>query len=145
MAELMALRPAKPIGTMGGKRKWPASALSAYGLVVPAASIQNIKHGAVGGSAVGTSGDCISQDGPELDEVGELSANTCQMRARDLMHVCTCGALWPPKGQQGANLLKGESEVAGTPDEGQCSPFRRPKDRRPLAVRDGAGSILMRS
>src|SRR3990170_1891701 len=40
------------------------------------ASIQNIKHWAVGRSAVGASRDRFRQDGFELDEVGELTTNT---------------------------------------------------------------------
>src|SRR5258708_33591273 len=72
------------------------------------------------------------------------------MRARDLVHVGTRSALWPSQSQQGANLLKSEPEVAGSPDESQCPCFgwsvdpsaaRRSGRRRqhfdPLVIADG--------
>jgi hypothetical protein len=81
------------------------------------ASIQNIEHRAVGGSAVGALRDRFRQDGFKLDEIGELITNVRQMCTRDLVHIGTRSAFWPSQGQQGANLLKSKPEVARSPDE----------------------------
>jgi hypothetical protein len=89
--------------------------------------------------------DRFRQDGFKLDEVGEFIANARQMCARDFVHFGTRSALWSSQGQQGANLLRSEPVVAGTPDESQCPFFGWSVDCRPLAVRGGAGSILIRS
>src|SRR5437667_10316159 len=53
------------------------------------------------------------------------------MRARNLVHVGTRSTLWPSQGQQSANLLKREPEVAGTPDESQRPFFGWPVDPTP--------------
>src|SRR6266404_6685477 len=102
-----------------------------YGLALPT-GIQNIEHRAVGGSALRALSDRFRQDSFELDEVGELTTNARQMGARYLMHVGARRAFWPSQGQQGANLLKRESEVTGTPDESQCPFFGWPVDPPPV-------------
>jgi hypothetical protein len=66
-----------------------------HGLAALPASIQNIKHWAVGGSALRALSDSFRQDSFELDEVGELTTNAGQMGARYLMHVGARRAFWP--------------------------------------------------
>jgi periplasmic mercuric ion binding protein len=56
--------------------------------------------------------DRFRQDGFKLDEVGEFTPHVRQMSARDLLDVGTRSALWPSQGQQRANFLKSEPEVA---------------------------------
>lgn len=92
------------------------------------AGIQNIKHRTVGGGAVGALRNRFRQDGFKLDEVREFFTNVRQMCARDLVHVGARSASWPSQSQQGANLLKCEPEVAGSPDEDQCPSFGRSVD-----------------
>jgi hypothetical protein len=79
--------------------------------------IENFEYRTVWGGTGGALRDGFRQDGFKLGEVGELTANVRQMGACDPVHVGTRSTLWPTQGEQGANLLKGEPEVAGTPDE----------------------------